>query len=386
MVRASATLRPYLEANCHSSGKIIIDDCCTGSGDPRRPGKTNRALVRFGCLERQPAAVATAAAQELDLGPAIAAKAVDPLDDHPAARAAWRQGEVENEARQRSHSTCNGHGRLSRSEVRRTSAAMVVDLFDMELRSLRRDRAYRRGAELFLHQRAFDDCLDRLSIVRRSFRSALLVGCPDPEWPERLRAFATTVEIIEPGPLFAGAAGATCINEDSWAGKPRSFDLCVAVGTLDSVNDLPGALQSIRSALGEDSLLIGAMAGGDSLPRLRAAMYAADQSMGSASAHVHPRIDGPTLAGLITACGFTMPVIDVDRVRLSYRSLMRLVSDLRSMGATNLLHARSRAPLTRAAMSAAQLDFAAAGDGQRTIEQIEILNFAAWTPATAKHG
>jgi hypothetical protein len=37
-------------------------------------------------------------------------------------------------------------------------------------------------------------------------------------------------------------------------------------------------------------------------------------------------------------------------------------------------------------MSAAQLDFAAAGDGQRTIEQIEILNFAAWTPATAKHG
>ncbi len=256
----------------------------------------------------------------------------------------------------------------------------------MELRALRRDRACRRGAELFLHQRAFDDCLDRLSIVTRSFESALLVGCPDPAWPERLRALVGKVEVVEPGPLFANAAGASCINEEHWTGKPLTFDLCIAVGTLDSVNDLPGALQSIRSALREDSLLIGAMAGGDSLPRLRAAMYAADQGMGSASPHVHPRIDGPTLASLLTACGFTMPVVDVDRVQLSYPSLKRLVSDLRSMGGTNLLNARSRSPLTRDAMSAAEAAFAAAGDGQRTLEQVEILNFAAWTPAGAGQG
>jgi hypothetical protein len=30
--------------------------------------------------------------------------------------------------------------------------------------------------------------------------------------------------------------------------------------------------------------------------------------------------------------------------------------------------------------------FAAAGDGQRTAEQIEILNFAAWTPVATKYG
>ena len=275
---------------------------------------------------------------------------------------------------------------LSRSGVRRTSASVTVDLFDMELRALRRDRAYRRGAELFLHQRAFDDCLDRLSIVTRSFRSALLVGCPDPGWPQRLRAFADSVEVIEPGPLFARAAGATHIDEDQWRAKPLAFDLCVAVGTLDSVNDLPGALQSIRSALLEDSLLIGAMAGGDSLPQLRAAMFAADQRMGSASPHVHPRVDGPTLGSLLTACGFTMPVVDVDRVQLAYPSLVRLVSDLRSMGATNLLSARSRTPLTRGALGAAEAAFAAAGDGRRTTEQIEILNFAAWTPAGTKYG
>src|SRR5690348_3921935 len=53
-------------------------------------------------------------------------------------------------------------GRLSLASCRRTSMAMAADLFDMKLRALRRDRAQRTGAELFLYERAFDDCLDRV--------------------------------------------------------------------------------------------------------------------------------------------------------------------------------------------------------------------------------
>jgi hypothetical protein len=36
------------------------------------------------------------------------------------------------------------------------------ELFDMRLRSMRRDRAARTGPELFLHERAFADVLERL--------------------------------------------------------------------------------------------------------------------------------------------------------------------------------------------------------------------------------
>jgi hypothetical protein len=71
----------------------------------------------------------------------------------------------------------------------------------------------------------------------------------------------------------------------------------------------------------------------------------------------------------------------VDRARVSYPSLDRLVSDLRGMGATNVLTARSRSPLLRAGRRAASRAFAAAGDGERTTETFEILHFAAWTPA-----
>jgi NADH dehydrogenase [ubiquinone] 1 alpha subcomplex assembly factor 5 len=262
---------------------------------------------------------------------------------------------------------------------------MPAELFDMKLRALRRDLAFRHGPELFLFERAFADTLERLDLVNRRFRSALLLGCPDPAWPSRLEGYAMTVAAADPGRLFASAAGGEQVIEDDWTPSGK-FDLCVAIGTLDSVNDLPRALATMRGSLQPDALLIGAISGGDSLPRLRQAMHAADRAMGGSSPHVHPRLDGPTLAALLSASGFVMPVVDVDRVQVTYAALDRLVGDLRRMGATNILHGRARRPLSHAAVAAAAAAFASAGDGSRTKELFEILHFAAWTPASARGG
>jgi len=249
----------------------------------------------------------------------------------------------------------------------------------MDLRALRRDRACRNGPQLFLYERAFDDCLDRLALIQRSFHSALLIGCPDSDWSRRLGELAARVEIIEPGPLFARAADAQLVVEDQFEPQAKAFDLALAIGTLDTINDLPRALRSIQGSLREDSLFIGAMAGGDALPQLRRAMHAADQASGLASPRVHPRIEASALAPLLSACGFIKPVVDVDRVRVSYESLDRLVEDLRGMAGTNILNARSRQPLSRTARSAAAAAFRSAGDGARTVETFELLHFAAWT-------
>jgi len=110
-------------------------------------------------------------------------------------------------------------------------------------------------------------------------------------------------------------------------------------------------------------------------------MRAADQITGAASAHVHPRIEAAALSPLLSAAGFAMPVVDVDRVSVSYASLAGLVRDLRAMGATNVLKARSRRSLSRQALAAAAESFASAGGGKRTVETFEIVHFAAWSPA-----
>jgi SAM-dependent methyltransferase len=268
--------------------------------------------------------------------------------------------------------------RLSLEPGHRTSAK-VPALFDPELRAMRRDRAARVGPEMFLLERAFADCLERISLFNRTFEHALLIGCPDPGWPERLHERAAEVEVVEPGAEFARRAGGQTILEEQWSAPADSFDLVLAVGTLDTVNELPAALQAIRGSMRSNALLVGAIPGGDTLPQVRAAMRAADSVTGEASAHVHPRIEASALAALLTATGFARPVIDVDRVEIAYRSFEQLVADLRAMAATNLLSARSRRPLNRAAAVAAAQSFTAAGDGERTFETVEILHFAAWT-------
>ena len=115
-----------------------------------------------------------------------------------------------------------------------------------------------------------------------------------------------TSTVRDPGPLFADAAGGQIIVEDDWDATRRSaYDLVLAVGTLDTVNDLPLALRLVRHSMRDDGLLIGAMSGGDTLAR--AALRDARGRRGRrahAAPHVHPRIEASALAPLLGDAGF----------------------------------------------------------------------------------
>lgn len=261
---------------------------------------------------------------------------------------------------------------------RRTSAAVTRDLFDRKLRAQRRDRAAQIGPELFLYDRALDDCLERLQDISRSFERALLIGCPSPDWPNRLRQIVNEVDVLDPGRLFAEAAGGQQANEDRFDFGQDRYDLCVAIGTLDSVNELPLALHLIGRALRKDAPFIGAMAGGNSLATLRASLIEACRAVARVVGRAHPRIDPSSLAQLLTSAGFVMPVVDIDRVTLRYSRLEDLIADLRSMGATSVL--TERAPIfTKSEAGRLRTAFSDAGVDGQTEEIVEILHFLCWT-------
>lgn len=251
-----------------------------------------------------------------------------------------------------------------------------VEIFDRAARRLRRDRAFASFADHdFLLRFMIDGIADRLAMVSRSFTEVLVIGGA-PLLPPSARA-----ALIDPSFAFARAGGGVQGDEDRLPFADASFDLVLSAGVLDSVNDLPGALALIRRVLRPDGLLLAAFVGAGSLSALRAALKAAEGD--HPAARLHPQIDVRAAGDLLMRAGFALPVADVESFEGRYRDLMRLLGDLRGMGATNLLP--GRVPLRRDVLARAAIAFAeAAGPHGRTTEHFEIIFLTGWAPDPAQ--
>ena len=253
------------------------------------------------------------------------------------------------------------------------------EIFDRRRRRIRRDRAAAGFAAYdFLHARMAEELLARLDSVRRPFARALDLGCLDGRIGHALRARGLQTVSADPGFVFARAAGGVQCDEDRLPFADGSFDLVVACGGIDQVNDLPGALVLIRRALRPDGLFLGAFVGAGSLPRLRAALLGAEER---AVARLHPQIDVRSAGDLLARAGFTLPVADGERVTVRYSSLFALLADLRGSGSASLLSGPTM-PLTRTTLARAAELFAADADPDgKTAESIEIVHLLGWAPA-----
>jgi SAM-dependent methyltransferase len=256
--------------------------------------------------------------------------------------------------------------------------------FDRRLRRLRRDRAARSGAPANpLLQRMADDLLERLDLVTRRFDRALDLGSGPGHLASALRARGMEVTACDAGALFASGAGGEQCDEDRLPFAAGSFDLVVSAGTLDSVNDLPGALIQVRRLLRPDGLFLAAFAGAGSLPILRSALAAADEAeQRPASPRLHPQIDLRAAGDLLARAGFALPVADDEPLTVRYPGLPQLVADLRSLAWTNLLSTRSRHPFGRLGYAAAQAAFTAAADPDGKVpERFRIVHLSGWAPS-----
>lgn len=256
--------------------------------------------------------------------------------------------------------------------------------FDRVLKRVRRDRAAVAFEDTgFLYRRAAEELMDRLDVVTRRFYRGLVIGSADLLLVDRLRTRDIRIVCADPSARLARAANGIQCDEDFLPFADGSFDLVVALGTLDSVNDLPGALSLIRRILRPDGLFLGAMIGAGSLPRLRDALRAAEETEGlSASPRLHPQIDLRAAGDLLMRAGFALPVVDGEGLNVRYSSLARLVADLRGMAGANLLSSRSRRPFGKPGYSAARREFETLADGDgKTAERFELIFLSGWAPS-----
>ena len=242
----------------------------------------------------------------------------------------------------------------------------VPFIFDPVRRAFRATRAHFRQARpeaaSWLPEAMAEDSLERLAFLRFEGDKALVTGAGRDAF---IAGYRSPRDI----------ASITAIDFEVPIARAR-FDLIVSLGELDSINDLPGAFIHLRHALAPGGLLLAAMIGAGSLPKLRQALLDADGER--PAARIHPQIDSRAATGLLQRAGFGRQVVDQHRLTVRYGSLDTLVADRRDQGLTSVLADRAPA-LSRAALERARAAFAAQADEDGKVsEHFEILTLTAW--------
>jgi SAM-dependent methyltransferase len=248
-------------------------------------------------------------------------------------------------------------------------------LFDHALLMARRRRVGDMGGAGFLLARAAEDLGERLAPVLRPFPHIADTATPGDH-------FQLIIQKLRPGSRLSVARLDDSMPEvlDSTL---QEQDLIVSGLALQHANDLPGALIQIRRALAPDGLFLGCLLGGATLTELRQALTEAESEVtGGVSPRVFPFADVRDMGGLLQRAGFALPVTDSETVTVRYADMFGLMRDLRAMGGTNVLAARSRRFTRRSVFLRAADIYArrfADADG-RIRATFEIIWLSGWAP------
>ena len=233
-----------------------------------------------------------------------------------------------------------------------------------------RQRALRKGAALFLHERAADEIEERLSEVNRQFtKPAVVTGFPD-FWAARF-------------------PGARIVPDDGVLGlRAGAHDLVIHALALHWANDPVGQLVQCRHALIPDGLFLAATVGGRALSELRAVLAEAEAAVtGGLSARVLPMGEIRDLGALLQRAGFALPVADTAPLEVLYATVVDLIAELRAMGEGNALAGRSRDPgsMRRILPEAARF-YAEAfpAEGGRIRATMETIYLTGWAPSATQ--
>lgn len=209
-------------------------------------------------------------------------------------------------------------------------------------------RAFHRAAPTyaskdFLHAEIRARLLERLDPVRLEPHTVLDLGAGP---PAASGAFAARFPgshliAIDAVPAMLGAApqgwSRLCADAARLPLPDACADVAVANMLLPWCADPLAVLAEARRVLRYPGLFAFATLGPDSLQELRTAWSRVDSH-----SHTHSFIDMHDLGDALIHAGFAEPVLDIEKLTITYRGLDRLVADLRDVGATDLSEGRRR--------------------------------------------
>ena len=242
-----------------------------------------------------------------------------------------------------------------------------VEPFFAERRALKRQ--FNRAAHTFangdaLHREVAARMQERLGYVKLQPARVLDLGCATGAAAPALRALYPKAQQI--GVDFAFEMARQAARPVSWLARlpglrrARDSAVCADLAALPLAHSSMGlvwsnlalhwlddpepALREVHRVLELGGLLMFSTLGPDTLRELREAWQEAEEGMRPAGAawHVKRFIDLHDIGDLLVKTGFATPVMDMEKIVLTYDSVARLAADLRATGSLNAMQGRSR--------------------------------------------
>jgi malonyl-CoA O-methyltransferase len=160
-----------------------------------------------------------------------------------------------------------------------------------------------------------------------------------------------------------------------------SVDLAVSNLMLQWCDDLDVAFAEVRRVLKPDGFFSFTTFGPDTLRELRAAWATVDDL-----SHVNTFIDMHDIGDALVRAGLTEPVLDVERVTLTYPDVLSLMRDLKTIGAHNVTAGRPRGLTGRARLRRMEAAYESARRDNLIPASYEVVYGAVWGSAGKRAG
>jgi malonyl-CoA O-methyltransferase len=165
--------------------------------------------------------------------------------------------------------------------------------------------------------------------------------------------------------LFAGKReNFVCADVEALPLAANSIDMVWSNLALQWCNDLPATFVELHRVLQNEGLLMFSSFGVDTLQELRVAFKDVD-----GYSHVNRFTDLHDVGDMLVAAGFADPVMEMERLTLTYDDVRAVMQDLKSIGANNATAGRGTGMMGKAAW-------------QRVIQNYETLRRDGKLPAT----
>lgn len=259
---------------------------------------------------------------------------------------------------------------------------MTSSIFVFDRKAVRQNRNRHAQAmkdHNFLIDWSMEQITTRLADIKRQFPRALQIGYRT----EKIQRSRFGIENLYSFDLAENLKPDIQGDEELLPFDTQCFDLIMSPLCLHTTNDLPGTLAQIKNCLKPDGLFIGTLLGGETLYELREVMNAVELEMtGGLSPHVAPFVDMPQMGSLMQRAQFSLPVIDSEKITVTYENAFRLMDDVRKMAEGNALIERKKSFSSRSFFARVAQAYAARysePDG-RVKATFEIIFLLGWAP------